>query len=184
LTTTDDVVTASRCLDEDGHGVLRTTTREIHRESIDSSTFETDDVWLHRRCIARSTVAEDDSHRAYRRSLRDVSDGRVMSRRRRVDGRLMLIINAISSEISTTTRKKILREGLTRVGFIEYHNNLYGDAARGCHHRGNGPDARMRTIFVSRQRLGVLIKEGPRRNPWGYRGGACRSDPVHVTSQD
>jgi hypothetical protein len=80
--------------------------------------------------------------------------------------------------------KKILREGLTRVGFIEYHNNLYGDAARGCHHRGNGPDARMRTIFVSRQRLGALIEEGPRRNPWGYRGGACRSDPVHVTSPE
>lgn len=65
--------------------------------------------------------------------------------------------------------------------FIEYHNILYGDAARGCHHRGNGPDARKRTTFVSRQRLGVLINEGPRRNPWGCRGGACGSDPGHIT---
>src|SRR5579864_3714668 len=96
----------------------------------------------------------------------------------------MLLINATSSEIFHRRAQKNLREGLTRVGFIEYHNNLYGDAARGCHHRGNGPDTRMRTIFVSRQRLGVLIKEGPRRNPWGYRGGACRSDscPRHVTT--
>jgi hypothetical protein len=60
-------------------------------------------------------------------------------------------------------------------------NTLYGDAARGCHHRGNGPDARERTISNSRQRLGVLFIEGPRRNPWGYRGGACRRDPEHVT---
>jgi|SRR5690348_4814690 len=107
-----------------------------------------------------------------------------MSRRWSTDAHHQHHLVAISSEISTTTRKKILREGLTQVGFIEYHNNLYGDAPRGCHHRGNGPDTRMRTIFVTRQRLGVLINEGPRRNPWGYRGGACRSDPFHVTSQD
>jgi hypothetical protein len=67
------------------------------------------------------------------------------------------------------------------VVLIEYHNTLYGDAARGCFHRSNGPDARKRTTYVIRQRLGVLINEGPRRNPWGYRGGACRSDPVHVS---
>jgi len=67
------------------------------------------------------------------------------------------------------------------VGCIEYHNNLYGDAARGCHHRGDGPDARERTISISRQRLGILIHKGPRRNPWGCRGGACGSDPFHVS---
>jgi hypothetical protein len=64
---------------------------------------------------------------------------------------------------------------------IEYHNTLYGDAARGCLHRGNGPDARNATIFDDRQRLGILIDEGPWRNPWGYRGGTCRRDPVHVS---
>ena len=62
------------------------------------------------------------------------------------------------------------------MGFIEYHNTLYGDATRGCHHRGNGPDARKRTIFDIRQRLGVLIIEDPRRSPWGCRGGTCRSE--------
>ena len=67
------------------------------------------------------------------------------------------------------------------MGFIEYHNTLYGDATRGCHHRGNGPDARKATIFDNRQRLGILINEGPWRNPWGYRGGTCRRDPVHVS---
>jgi len=54
---------------------------------------------------------------------------------------------------------------------------LYGDAARGCLHRGNGPDARKATIFDNRQRLGILIYEGPWRSPWGYRGGACRRNP-------
>lgn len=126
-------------------------------------------------------MSEDDFHRAYGRSLCDVIVGRVTSRRRRVDGPSTVIITTTSSKISTTSPEKNLRGALTCKGFIEYHNDLYGDAARGCHHRGNGPDARERTIFVIRQRLGVLINEGPRRNPWGYRGGACRSDPVHVT---
>ena len=62
------------------------------------------------------------------------------------------------------------------MGFIEYHNTLYGDATRGCHHRGNGPDARKRTIFDIRRRLGLLIHEDPRRSPWGCRGGTCRSE--------
>ena len=48
-----------------------------------------------------------------------------------------------------------------------YQHILYGDAARGCPHRGNGPDARERDISHNRQRLGDLIEEASRRNPWG-----------------
>jgi hypothetical protein len=43
---------------------------------------------------------------------------------------------------------------------------LYGDAARGCHHRGDGPDASQRVISYNRQRLGVLVIEARRRSPW------------------
>jgi len=46
------------------------------------------------------------------------------------------------------------------VGSFRYHNTLYGDAARGCHHRGDGPDASQRVISNNRQRLGVLVIEG------------------------
>jgi hypothetical protein len=35
-----------------------------------------------------------------------------------------------------------------------YQDTLYGDAARGCHHRGDGPDASQRSISHNRQRLG------------------------------
>jgi hypothetical protein len=93
-------------------------------------------------------MTQDDSHVAYRRSVEEVE---------------VAVIATTSPEISITSRKNLSR-GLTSAGFIEYHNTLYGDAARGCHHRGNRPDARERTIWISRQRLGVLIK-GPRRNP-------------------
>jgi len=86
----------------------------------------------------------------------------------------------IASRRRAIFEKKSSR-GIDASGVDRVSNKLYGDAARGCHHRGNGPDARKRTISISRQRLGVLINEGPRRNRWGYRGGACRSDPDHVS---
>jgi hypothetical protein len=74
-----------------------------------------------------------------------------------------------------------------------YQDNLYGDAARGCHHRGDGSDASQRTISHNRQRRGHLIDEATWRNPLGYRGGTCRrncpsrhtresSPPNHGTS--
>jgi hypothetical protein len=53
------------------------------------------------------------------------------------------------------------------VGSFEYHNTLYGDAARGCHHRGDGPDASQRTISFNRQRHRSLVSEALRRVPWG-----------------
>jgi hypothetical protein len=56
------------------------------------------------------------------------------------------------------------------VGAFRYHNNLYGDAARGCHHRGDGPDASKPSISFNRQRLGVLVSEASRRDPWGPSG--------------
>ena len=31
-------------------------------------------------------------------------------------------------------------------------------------------------------RLGILIHEGPQRNPWGYRGGTCRRVVDYVSS--
>jgi len=45
-------------------------------------------------------------------------------------------------------------------GFIQVSQHVYGDAARGCHHRGDGPDASQRVISNNRQRLGVLVIEG------------------------
>src|ERR1700730_2707173 len=57
---------------------------------------------------------------------------------------------------------------------VRYENNLYGDATRGCHHRGNGSDACAQPISHNRQRHGALINEATRRSPWGYREGTCR----------
>jgi hypothetical protein len=48
-----------------------------------------------------------------------------------------------------------------------YQDILYGDAARGCHHRGDGPDASQRVIANRRQRREVLVSEALRRDPWG-----------------
>ena len=70
-------------------------------------------------------------------------------------------------------RKKV-RASIDVHGVVRVSQHLYGDAARGCHHRGNGPDACERTISHRHQCLGILIDEGPQRNPWGYRGGTCR----------
>jgi hypothetical protein len=69
LTTTDDLMTSTRCLDEDGDRALRSSARKIHREGIDSASLEADYVGLHRRRIARCSMTEDDSHHHYRRSL-------------------------------------------------------------------------------------------------------------------
>jgi len=52
LTTADDVMSSARCLDEDGHRILRASARKIDRYGIDSTSFETDDVRLHRRRVA------------------------------------------------------------------------------------------------------------------------------------
>src|SRR6202171_6363108 len=59
---------------------------------------------------------------------------------------------------------------------IHVSQQLYGDATRGCHHRGDGPDASQRVISYNRQRLGVLVSEASRRYPRGCRGGTCRRD--------
>ena len=48
-----------------------------------------------------------------------------------------------------------------------WSGELTGDAARGCHHRGDGPDASERVIANHRQRRGVLVSEALRRDPWG-----------------
>ena len=48
-----------------------------------------------------------------------------------------------------------------------YQHILYGDAARGCPHRDNGPDARERDISHNRQRLGDLIRRGFATKPVG-----------------
>ena len=52
--------------------------------------------------------------------------------------------------------KKNLSYPLTNVMHTMYQDNLYGDAARGCHHRGDGPDASQRPISHNRQRRGTL----------------------------
>jgi hypothetical protein len=52
LTTADDVMTAARCLDEDGDRFLRAAAWKIHCDSVDATSFETVDVGLHRRCVA------------------------------------------------------------------------------------------------------------------------------------
>src|SRR5689334_422971 len=86
-----------------------------------------------------------------------------------------------SARISTTLTEKNSSRCIDVSGVDRVSHALCGDAARGCHHSGNGPDARKRTTSISRQCLGALIDEGPRQNRWGHRGGACRSDPDHVT---
>ena len=50
---------------------------------------------------------------------------------------------------------------------FRYQNNLYGDATRGCNHRGNLHDASARPISHNRQRLGDFVIEAPRRSPVG-----------------
>ena len=76
--------------------------------------------------------------------------------------------------LSDDPAEKKLPGPIDESGLIQVSQQLYGDAARGCHHRGNGPDASQRTISHNRQRLGDLVIEAPRRSPWGYRGGKCR----------
>src|SRR6266550_6293227 len=72
LTTTDDVMSSTRGLDEDRHRARSATARKIDSDRIDSSSFETHDVGFHRRCGARCSMSEDDSHDVYRRSLEEV----------------------------------------------------------------------------------------------------------------
>jgi len=49
-------------------------------------------------------------------------------------------------------REKNLSYPLTNAMHTMYQDTLYGAAARGCHHRGDGPDASQRPISHSRQR--------------------------------
>jgi hypothetical protein len=60
--------------------------------------------------------------------------------------------------------EKIFREALTRAGFIEYHSTLYGDAARGCHHRGDGPGTRKASIRLTANVSESSSMRGSRRN--------------------
>src|SRR5215831_3590176 len=71
-------------------------------------------------------------------------------------------------------REKNLSYPLTNAMHTMYQVTLYGVSARGCYHRGNGPDASQRPISHSRQRREVLFIEVLRRNPRGCRGGTCR----------
>jgi hypothetical protein len=75
--------------------------------------------------------------------------------------------------------EKMLDEVLTWVGAFEYHNNLYGDADRGCHHRGDGPDASQRTISNNRQRRGVLFIRGPAAKTVGLQNRWNQPGPHH-----
>ena len=93
-------------------------------------------------------MTEDDFHDVYRRSVSVVVRG-AMKRRERSS-------STIIAKIFGRLAKNISREPLTGEGSFRYHNALYGDAARGCHHRGDGPDASQRVITNHRQRLGVL----------------------------
>jgi hypothetical protein len=45
-------MSATGGLDEDRDRFLRTAARKIHRDGIDSTSFETDDVRFHRRSVA------------------------------------------------------------------------------------------------------------------------------------
>jgi hypothetical protein len=55
--------------------------------------------------------------------------------------------------------KKNLNDLLTWGMQSMYQHNLYGDAARGCFHRGDGPDASQRRISHNRRRHEVLNDE-------------------------
>jgi hypothetical protein len=64
-----------------------------------------------------------------------------------------------------TTREKNLARTIDVRGFIQVNNNMYGDAARGCHHRGDGPDSSQRTISDQPPTSRRLVSEAARRNP-------------------
>jgi hypothetical protein len=67
----------------------------------------------------------------------------------------------ITKNFNNALQKKSAR-GIDVSGVHRVSQHLYGDAARGCLHRGNGPDATEWTISSHRQRLGILINEGVR----------------------
>jgi hypothetical protein len=62
LASPDDVVTASRGLDEDGDRALSASAWKIDRDCIDAATLEADDIGLHRCGVARCAVTEDYAH--------------------------------------------------------------------------------------------------------------------------
>ena len=53
--------------------------------------------------------------------------------------------------------KKNLSYPLTKVMHTMYQVDLYGDAARGRYHRGDGPDTLQRPISHNRQRREHLV---------------------------
>jgi hypothetical protein len=62
LSAADDVVPATRSLDEHRDGPLGASARKIHCNRVDASPLEASHVRLHRGCVARCAVTEDDSH--------------------------------------------------------------------------------------------------------------------------
>ena len=62
--------------------------------------------------------------------------------------------------------KKNLSYPLTNVMHTMYLVTLYGDAARGRYHSGDGPDSAQRPISHNRQRREGLVIGARRRNPW------------------
>jgi hypothetical protein len=69
LSAADDLLSSTRCLDEDRDRSLRTSARKIHCDGVEPALFETDDIGLHRRRVAGRSMTEDDSHDVYRRSV-------------------------------------------------------------------------------------------------------------------
>src|SRR5579864_5453931 len=104
-------------------------------------------------------MTEDDSHDVYRRSLSRPPSPALID---------------VAVEKSAGLSKKKFPRTIDVSGWIRVSQQPYGDAARGCHHRGDGPDASQRTISHNRQRRGVLVIEDARRSPWGCGGGSCR----------
>jgi hypothetical protein len=90
-------------------------------------------------------MTEDDSHDVYRRST---------------SKRCAWSCDVDQRENLRDLSQKNISRTIDVSGFIQVSQHLYGDAARGCHHRGDGPDASQRVISNNRQRLGVLVIEG------------------------
>src|SRR6202022_1658686 len=74
-----------------------------------------------------------------------------------------VVVMDLHRENFAMARQKYLFRTIDVSVCIHVSQHMYGDATRGCHHRGDGPDASQRVISFNRQRVGVLVSEASRR---------------------
>src|SRR5437762_3510767 len=118
--------------------------------------------------LTTAPVAKSSAHAVVHATRATIAACMSIDVMRRRDGVALGLFARMSCE-------KNLSYPLTNAMHTMYQDSLDGVSARDCHHRGNGPDASQRSISHSRQCREVLLVEVSRRNPWGCRGGRCRT---------